>query len=115
MKVYPPFDDDYKHSLDHIKMAVCDKVVLQFNKRWWPHNHANNMLRWYGDEDLGFGSCFTDILDMTDAFPEGKPTLMMFIVGPENNEKYVQGKSDEEIVDMAYKNLCQLTARYNNA
>ena len=49
------------------------------------------MLRWYGDEDEGFGKCFTDILDMTDAFPDGSPTLMMFIVGPENIERFVKG------------------------
>ena len=91
MKVSPPFDNDFQHSLDHIKIGVCDKVILQFHHRWWPHNCNNNMLRWYGDEDEGFGNCFTDILDMTDAFPDGSPTLMMFIVGPENIEKFVKG------------------------
>lgn len=87
-------------------------LLTIINYHHYDYNHHQYYYR-YGDEDQGFGNCFTDILDMTDAFPEGKPTLMMFIVGPENNEKYIKGKSDKEIVAMAYQNICQLTAKYN--
>jgi hypothetical protein len=76
----------------------------------------------YGDESNGFGKCFTDILDLTDIFADGyqhyhyhhhyhyhyyryhhyqgKPTLMMFIVGTHNNEDFIKGLSTSSLLSM---------------
>jgi hypothetical protein len=85
-----------------MKMAICDKVILRFDRRWWPTSaSSNNILKWYGDGK--YGKSFTDMLDATDGL--GEPIVVFYMIGEDNVKRLLDGKSDTEIVKLAYEAL----------
>ena len=69
-------------------MGQLEKVVLQFDERWWPVS-PSGYLRWY-DTPASFG----EWLDLTDAV--GTPTVAGLIAA-DALERVFAGRSDEEI------------------
>ena len=42
----PPLPRPHLRALRHIHQGKCEKVVLRFSTRWWPHS-PNGLYRWY--------------------------------------------------------------------
>ncbi|MDU4252676.1 flavin monoamine oxidase family protein [Pseudomonas sp.] len=84
----PPLPAAQQDALDHLGMGQLEKVVLQFDERWWPVS-PSGYLRWY-DTPASFG----EWLDLTDAV--GTPTVAGLIAA-DALEKVFAGRSDEEI------------------
>ena len=102
LNIRPPLPDAYASALSRMKMAICDKVILQFDRRWWPTSaSSNNILKWYGDGK--YGNSFTDMLDATDGL--GAPIVVFYMIGEDNVKRLLDGRSDTEIANLAYKSL----------
>ncbi|MGC4007679.1 MAG: FAD-dependent oxidoreductase [Pseudomonas sp.] len=84
----PPLPPAQQTALDHLGMGQLEKVVLQFDERWWPVS-PSGYLRWY-DTPASFG----EWLDLTDAV--GTPTVAGLIAA-DALERVFAGRSDEEI------------------
>lgn len=84
----PPLPTAQQDALAHLGMGQLEKVVLQFDKRWWPVS-PSGYLRWY-DTPASFG----EWLDLTDAV--GTPTVAGLIAA-DALERVFTGRSDEEI------------------
>jgi hypothetical protein len=69
-------------------MGNLEKVVLQFDQRWWPRS-PTGYLRWY-DTPVNW----LEWLDLTDAL--GKPTIAGLIAGDAVQREFA-GRTDEEI------------------
>ncbi|MDH1011403.1 FAD-dependent oxidoreductase [Pseudomonas nicosulfuronedens] len=92
----PPLPPAQQTALDHLGMGQLEKVVLQFDERWWPVS-PSGYLRWY-DTPASFG----EWLDLTDAV--GTPTVAGLIAA-DALERVFAGRSDEEIAHAACKAL----------
>jgi len=106
MEITPPLPALHQTALDHMKLGICDKVILRFKTRWWPHN-TSGILRWYGGSReqeegiLSYGDSWLDWLDLTDGV--GAPVVMALIYGKQAVEKWHKGRTDEEIALSATK------------
>ncbi|MFR0688447.1 FAD-dependent oxidoreductase [Enterobacterales bacterium AE_CKDN230030158-1A_HGKHYDSX7] len=92
----PPLPAAQQDALVHLGMGRLEKVVLQFDERWWPVS-PSGYLRWY-DTPASFG----EWLDLTDAV--GTPTVAGLIAA-DALERVFAGRSDEEIALAACKAL----------
>ncbi|MBB4863235.1 monoamine oxidase [Pseudomonas nitritireducens] len=89
---HPPLPAEQQDALDHLAMGRLEKVVLQFEERWWPVS-PSGYLRWY-DTPASFG----EWLDLTDGV--GTPTVAGLIAA-DALERVFTGRSDEEIATHA--------------
>ncbi len=108
LTIHPPLPIDHQNSLNKMKMAICDKVILRFSHRWWPTSPTNNILKWYGDRSTdsnnnNYGNSYTDILDATDGL--GFPIVVLYMIGEDNVKNHMDGRTDKEIAYDAYKTL----------
>lgn len=92
----PPLPAAQQHALDHLGMGRLEKVVLQFDERWWPVS-PSGYLRWY-DTPASFG----EWLDLTDAV--GTPTVAGLIAADALERVFV-GNRDEQIAHAACEAL----------
>ncbi|MFJ3053070.1 FAD-dependent oxidoreductase [Pseudomonas nitroreducens] len=92
----PPLPPAQQDALEHLGMGRLEKVVLQFEKRWWPVS-LSGYLRWY-DTPASFG----EWLDLTEAV--GTPTIAGLIAA-DALERVFAGRSDEEIALAACRTL----------
>jgi hypothetical protein len=104
----------HRRAMSNINQGKCEKVVLRYATRWWPHS-SNGLYRWYdnapsgasGDSDIdGDGDGFpmmldwNEWLDMSDCL--GVPVVVGFCVGEEACAKYHGGgQSDAQIAQAA--------------
>lgn len=77
-----------RDALAHLGMGRVEKVVMQFEQRWWPRS-PSGYLRWY-DTPASWG----EWLDLTDAV--GTPTVAGLIAA-DAIERQFDGRSDEQI------------------
>ncbi len=77
-----------REALAHLGMGRVEKVVMQFEQRWWPRS-PSGYLRWY-DTPASWG----EWLDLTDAV--GTPTVAGLIAA-DAIERQFDGRSDEQI------------------
>ncbi len=94
----PPAQSD---ALAHLGMGKLEKVVLQFEQRWWPRS-PTGYLRWYDTP-----ASWVEWLDLTDAV--GKPTIAGLIAA-DALEREFTGRSDKEIA-LAARNALQAWAK----
>lgn len=92
----PPLPAAQQYALDHLGMGQLEKVVLQFEERWWPVS-PSGYLRWY-DTPASFG----EWLDLTDAV--GTPTVAGLIAADALERVFV-GNRDEQIAHAACEAL----------
>ncbi|MBG6289860.1 flavin monoamine oxidase family protein [Pseudomonas nitroreducens] len=102
----PPLPPAQLDALEHLGMGLLEKVVLQFEERWWPVS-PSGYLRWY-DTPASFG----EWLDLTDAV--GTPTIAGLIAA-DALERVFAGRSDEEIALAACKTLQAWASAIRNA
>ena len=102
----PPLPPAQLDALEHLGMGLLEKVVLQFEERWWPLS-PSGYLRWY-DTPASFG----EWLDLTDAV--GTPTIAGLIAA-DALERVFAGRSDEEIALAACKTLQAWASAIRNA
>ncbi|MDF3931819.1 flavin monoamine oxidase family protein [Pseudomonas citronellolis] len=84
----PPLPAPQRDALAHLGMGRLEKVVLQFERRWWPRS-PSGYLRWY-DSPASWG----EWLDLTDAV--GVPTVAGLIAADAVDRQFA-GRSDEQI------------------
>ncbi|OBY91458.1 amine oxidase [Pseudomonas sp. AU11447] len=102
----PPLPPVQQDALAHLGMGRLEKVVLQFEERWWPVS-PSGYLRWY-DTPASFG----EWLDLTDAV--GTPTIAGLIAA-DALERVFAGRSDDEIALAACRTLQAWTNAIRNA
>lgn len=113
---HPPLPFSHMKALSGIQPALCEKVILRYERRWWPTTQGG-IIRWYNTASGNTG-CYGDTegshrkeysplvldwvewLDMTDGL--GVPVVMGFCAGPENLQRYHHG-TDEDIALAASK------------
>lgn len=88
LEFLPELPNVQRDALAHLGMGSLEKVVLQFEQRWWPHS-PTGYLRWYDTP-----ANWIEWLDLTDAV--GKPTIAGLIAA-DAVERQFAGRSDEEI------------------
>lgn len=84
----PELPQRQRDAMAHLAMGNLEKIVLQFEQRWWPRSPAG-YLRWY-DTPVNW----LEWLDLTDAL--GKPTIAGLIAGDAVRQQFA-GRTDEEI------------------
>jgi monoamine oxidase len=89
----PATHDD---ALTYISVGVVEKVVLRFDRRWWPAD-GNGYLRWY-DEPASWG----EWLDLTDGV--GAPVVAALIAG-DAVRRHHHGRSDGEVAASVAREL----------
>jgi hypothetical protein len=109
----PPLPPAHCRALGHIQQGKCEKVVLRFSSRWWPHS-SNGLYRWYdntqhqgplggeGDNTRSFPMLlnWNEWLDLTDCL--GAPVVIGFCVGEEACAQFHgEDRSDAEIAQAA--------------
>ncbi|WP_313712572.1 FAD-dependent oxidoreductase [Pseudomonas sp.] len=92
----PALPEAQQQALAHLAMGKLEKVILQFDERWWPRS-PSGYLRWY-DEPASWG----EWLDLTDAV--GKPTIAGLIAA-DAIERQFTGRTDEQIAMAACEAL----------
>ncbi|MCU1785726.1 FAD-dependent oxidoreductase [Pseudomonas sp. 13B_2.1_Bac1] len=92
----PDLPATYRHALELFTMGRLEKVVLQFDQRWWPASE-DGYLRWY-DAPANWG----EWLDLTDAV--GTP-LIAGLVAADAVDRHYPGKTDEQIALAACEKL----------
>ena len=88
LRFTPALPAAQQDALAHLGMGRLEKVVLQFEQRWWPRS-PSGYLRWY-DSPASWG----EWLDLTDAV--GVPTVAGLIAA-DAVERQFAGRSDEQI------------------
>lgn len=88
LRFTPALPAAQQDALAHLGMGRLEKVVLQFERRWWPRS-PSGYLRWY-DSPASWG----EWLDLTDAV--GVPTVAGLIAA-DAVERQFAGRSDEQI------------------
>jgi monoamine oxidase len=83
-------------ALAHISVGVVEKVLLRFDRRWWPAD-GNGYLRWY-DEPASWG----EWLDLTDGV--GAPVVAALIAG-DAVRRHHHGRHDGEVALSAARAL----------
>lgn len=84
----PPLPQAQQQAMAHLAMGCLEKVILQFEQRWWPCS-PSGYLRWY-DTPASWG----EWLDLTDAL--GTPTIAGLIAA-DAVERQFAGRTDEQI------------------
>lgn len=97
----PALPQPQQDALAHLGMGTLEKVVLQFEERWWPRS-PTGYLRWYDTP-----ASWVEWLDLTDAV--GKPTVAGLIAA-DAVERQFSGRSDEGIA-LAARDALQAWAR----
>lgn len=92
----PPLPRAQQDVLAHLGMGRLEKVVLQFEERWWPVS-PSGYLRWY-DTPASFG----EWLDLTEAV--GTPTVAGLIAA-DAVQRVFAGRRDNEIASAACQAL----------
>ncbi|MFV3288270.1 FAD-dependent oxidoreductase [Pseudomonas sp. NY11955] len=92
----PALPETQQQALAHLGMGKLEKVILQFDGRWWPYSRSG-YLRWY-DQPASWG----EWLDLTDAV--GKPTIAGLIAA-DAIERQFSGRTDEQIAMAATEAL----------
>ena len=92
----PALPEAQQQALAHLAMGKLEKVILQFDERWWPRS-PSGYLRWY-DEPASWG----EWLDLTDAV--GKPTIAGLIAA-DAIERQFTGRTDEQVAMAACEAL----------
>ncbi|WEK32694.1 MAG: FAD-dependent oxidoreductase [Candidatus Pseudomonas phytovorans] len=92
----PALPETHQQALTHLGMGRLEKVILQFDERWWPCS-PSGYLRWY-DVPASWG----EWLDLTDAV--GKPTIAGLIAA-DAIERQFSGRTDEQIAIAATEAL----------
>ncbi|MFV3308459.1 FAD-dependent oxidoreductase [Pseudomonas sp. NY15181] len=88
LQFVPELPQPQRDALAHLGMGRLEKVVLQFDRRWWPRS-PTGYLRWYDTP-----ASWVEWLDLTDAV--GTPTVAGLIAA-DAVERQFSGRSDEEI------------------
>lgn len=88
LEFLPELPQPQREALSHLGMGMLEKVVLQFDQRWWPCS-PSGYLRWYDTP-----ASWVEWLDLTDAV--GQPTVAGLIAA-DAVERQFSGRSDEEI------------------
>ncbi|WP_271408676.1 flavin monoamine oxidase family protein [Pseudomonas sp. Q1-7] len=88
----PDLPGRYREALSYLAMGQVEKVILQFEERWWPVS-PSGYLRWY-DEPANWG----EWLDLTEGV--GSPTIAGLIAA-DAVEREFRGRTDEEIAHSA--------------
>lgn len=88
LRFTPELPTTHRQALAHLGMGRLEKVVLQFNERWWPVSRSG-YLRWY-DCPASWG----EWLDLTDGV--GTPTVAGLIAADAIARQF-GGRSDEQI------------------
>lgn len=96
MHFTPELPETQQRALAHLGMGKLEKVILQFDERWWPSS-SSGYLRWY-DVPASWG----EWLDLTDAV--GKPTVAGLIAA-DAIERQFSGRTDEQIAMAACEAL----------
>ena len=92
----PALPETQQGALAHLGMGKLEKVILQFDERWWPCS-PSGYLRWY-DVPASWG----EWLDLTDAV--GKPTIAGLIAA-DAIERQFTGRTDEQVAMAACEAL----------
>lgn len=101
LQFVPALPEPQQDALAHLGMGTLEKVVLQFEERWWPRS-PTGYLRWYDTP-----ASWVEWLDLTDAV--GKPTVAGLIAA-DAVERQFSGRSDEDIA-LAARDALQAWAR----
>ena len=88
LRFCPELPQAQRDALAHLGMGQLEKVVLQFDQRWWPRS-PTGYLRWYDRP-----ASWVEWLDLTDAL--GKPTIVGLIAA-DALEREFAGRSDQQI------------------
>ncbi|WP_152223278.1 NAD(P)/FAD-dependent oxidoreductase [Pseudomonas sp. SCB32] len=88
LQFVPELPQPQQDAMAHLGMGTLEKVVLQFEERWWPRS-PTGYLRWYDTP-----ASWVEWLDLTDAV--GKPTVAGLIAA-DAVERQFSGRNDEEI------------------
>lgn len=88
LEFHPELPRAQQEALAHLGMGCLEKVVLQFDQRWWPRS-PTGYLHWYDTP-----ASWLEWLDLTDAV--GKPTVVGLIAADAVARQFA-GRSDEEI------------------
>lgn len=107
LRFTPGLPEAYREALGLFTMGRLEKVVLQFDERWWPAS-KDGYLRWY-DAPPNWG----EWLDLTDAV--GTPLIAGLIAG-DAVDRHHHGKDDQQIALDACQKLGDWAAaiRRNN-
>lgn len=100
LQFLPELPQAQRDALAHLGMGTLEKVVLQFEERWWPRS-PTGYLRWYDTP-----ANWVEWLDLTDAV--GKPTVAGLIAA-DAVERQFSGRSDEQIA-LAARNVLRTWA-----
>ncbi len=101
LRFLPELPPAQRDALAHLGMGKLEKVVLQFEQRWWPRS-PTGYLRWYDTP-----ASWIEWLDLTDAV--GKPTIAGLIAA-DALEREFAGRSDKEIA-LAARDALQAWAK----
>lgn len=96
LRFSPGLPQAYQQALRFFSMGRLEKVVLQFDQRWWPVS-AGGYLRWY-DSPPNWG----EWLDLTAV--SGTPLIAGLIAG-DAVDRHLTGKTDEQIALQACEKL----------
>ncbi|MGP0172780.1 FAD-dependent oxidoreductase [Pseudomonas sp. NCHU5208] len=88
LRFVPELPQAQRDALSYLGMGRLEKVVLQFEQRWWPHS-PSGYLRWYDSP-----ASWVEWLDLTDVL--GKPTIAGLIAADAVEHEFA-GRSDQEI------------------
>lgn len=98
VRLTPGLPPTHLDALAHIGMGVVEKVVLQFDERWWPVS-PSGYLRWY-ETPPSWG----EWLDLTDGV--GVPTVAGLIAG-DAVARHHHGRTDHEVARAATEALAR--------
>ena len=101
LRFLPELPPAQRDALAHLGMGKLEKVVLQFDQRWWPRS-PTVYLRWYDTP-----ASWIEWLDLTDTV--GKPTIAGLIAA-DALEREFAGRSDKEIA-LAARDALQAWAK----
>jgi monoamine oxidase len=96
----PPLPATHRDALSRLGMGRVEKVVLRFDRRFWPE-HAAGYFRVHGTGE----NCVSEWLDATGA--DGRPTMVGLFAGPwldeiwAGPEAVVAGRAAAVLVDAA--------------
>lgn len=111
IKFNPPLPDAKIAAINKMGAGVIEKVVLQFDHRFWSRKTGNADIFGRVPDSPSTRGLFTVFYDLTVRCkrkdqPDGEALLVTFLSG--NSAKLVRSKSDKEIVDMCIAALKQL-------
>jgi monoamine oxidase len=103
IELHPGLTPMHRRALDDLAVCVVEKVVLQYDTRWWPRNPSGNgYLRWY-DSPVNWG----EWLDLSDHV--GTPTVAGLIAGDAVRREHI-GRTDAEVIAAAHGSFVRWAA-----